>query len=185
LEMCESVEVESGRGFNAVPGRRAVGFPGRRVVPLRLVTRGMAGAHPGTRSDRASRLANEAVAVRMVAGGDCGCHALVRCDLGRTETGVRLFDATHDTCRYHSDPVFGKVVVTTCILLENSGERIEGVSGRAFGPGLAFITRCGAGHTGFAGNRGPRRPIALSASSVPRFARGAVPDPALPARRLH
>ena len=28
------------------------------------------------------------------------------------ETGVSLFDATDDTCRYHIDPVFGKVVVT-------------------------------------------------------------------------
>jgi len=43
------------------------------------------------------------------------------------------------------------------ILLENQAQRIEGVSGRAFGPGLAFITRCGAGHTGFADIRGPRQ----------------------------
>ena len=41
-----------------------------------------------------------------------GCCALVRRDLGRTETGVSLFGATYDTCRYHIGPVFGKVVVT-------------------------------------------------------------------------
>ena len=28
------------------------------------------------------------------------------------ETGVSLFDATVDTCRYHIGPVFGKILVT-------------------------------------------------------------------------
>ena len=49
-----------------------------------------------------------------------------------------------------------KIVVTMQILLENELQRIEGVSGRAFGPGLAFLNAHGAGHTGFAECREPR-----------------------------
>ena len=49
-----------------------------------------------------------------------------------------------------------KIVVTMGILLENRAQRIEGVSGRALGPGLAFLDAHGAGHTGFAGRREPR-----------------------------
>ena len=58
---------------------------------------------------------------------------------------------------WNNGDVFGKVVVTIRVLLENpSVSGLRGVSGRALGPDLAFMTRCCAGHTGFAGDREPR-----------------------------
>jgi hypothetical protein len=48
-----------------------------------------------------------------------------------------------------------KLVVTMRILLENQGQRIEGVSGRALGPGLAFLNAQCVGLMGFAGCREP------------------------------
>src|SRR5262245_14360277 len=48
-----------------------------------------------------------------------------------------------------------KIAVTIGILLENP-RTTEGVSGRALGPGLAFLPRRARGRTGFAGDREPR-----------------------------
>jgi|SRR5579859_5561928 len=57
-----------------------------------------------------------------------------------------------------------KIVVTMQNLVENRTQWIEGVSGRALGPGLAFLDALGAGHTGFAAI--PRTPLAFDGRGV-------------------
>jgi hypothetical protein len=99
---------------------------------------------------------------------------------------------------WHNGCVFGKVVVTIRVLLENSRTSgLRGVPGRAFGPDLAFMTRLWRGAYGVRGR--PRAPSACKPArpwpSGPRLvripprvrvpserpsARGAVPGQASP-----